>query len=122
MRAKHTTGMGKEHEEAVVEAYSWANSARSKSSGASMHDPIDVTTDVSVVECEATEAKSYTLKLSFWQEIVEKQHSGRMPMLAVRFRDPITKKHTDLAVLELSELSALQEEVEAYREEAILRS
>jgi hypothetical protein len=60
VRAKSTSAMGKEHEEHVVKAFEWANARRSRSSGASFHDPIDVTTEVSVIECEATEKKSRT--------------------------------------------------------------
>lgn len=119
MRAKSTTSMGKEHEEHVVEVYKWADAKRSKSSGASFHDPIDVTTEVSVIECEATEAKSYRLKLEFWEEIFAKQHSGKVPMLAIRFRDPVSGKHTDLAVMDLLEASAMQEELEAYRDDSV---
>lgn len=121
MRAKSTSSMGKEHEEHVVEVYGWANARRSKSSGASFHDPIDVTTEVSVIECEATEGKSYRLTLDFWNEVIGKQHSGKTPSLAIRFRDPITGKHTDLGVVSLNELSAMQEELEAYRDDSVKR-
>lgn len=121
MRARSTSGMGKEHEEAVVEAYEWANAWRSRSSGGSFHAPIDVTTDVSVIECEATESKSYRLTLDFWNEIVQKQHSGKLPRLAIRFRDPTSGKHVDLVVMELRDASALEEELEVYRNEAITR-
>ena len=111
--------MGKEHEEHVVDVYSWANAKRSKSSGASFHDPIDVTTDVSVIECEATEAKTYRISIDLWNEVVEKQHTGKTPMLAIRFRNAQGGQHLDLAVVDLDELSALQEEVEAYRDGAL---
>jgi hypothetical protein len=114
--------MGKEHEEAVVEAFAWANARRSKSSGASFHDPIDVTTEVTVTECEATEGKSYSLKLSFWEEIVSKQHSGKMPSLAVRFRDTTGDKHIDLFVMSLADASALLEELEVYRNDSLERT
>lgn len=121
MQAKHSSGMGKEHEEHVVNEFAWANAWRSRSSGASFNAPIDVTTDVSVIECEATENKSYSLKLSFWDEIVQKQHSGKLPMLAIRFRDAQNGKHTDLLILDLGEGSALLEEVEVYRDNAVNR-
>lgn len=121
MRAKSTTGLGKEHEEYVVKVYEWAGAWRSRSSGASFHAPIDVTTDVSVIECEATEAKSYRLTLDFWKEVFEKQHSGKTPSLAIRLKDPQTNEAVDLAVVDLHELSALQEEVEAYRNQAVQR-
>jgi hypothetical protein len=118
MRAKSTTAMGREHEEHVVEVFDWAAGNRSRSSGASFHDPVDVTTEVSVIECEATEAKSYSLKLSFWKEVFNKQHTGKIPMLAVRFRDPTGGRNTDLAVIDLQELSAIMEELEVYRFES----
>lgn len=119
MRPKSTSGMGKEHEEDVVDIFSWANGRRSRSSGASFHDPIDVTTDVSVIECEATGNASYKLKLSFWDEVFQKQHSGKLPMLAIRFRDATSDKRTDLGVIDLHELSAILEELEVYRNDAI---
>lgn len=121
MKAKHTTGMGKEHEEHVVTEFAWANASRSRSSGASFHDPVDITCDVAVIECEATENKSYSLKLSFWDEVVQKQHSGKMPALAIRFRDAQNSNHTDLAVISLSDLSAMLEELEVYRDKAVER-
>lgn len=113
--------MGKDHEEEIVKIFSWANARRSRSSGASFHDPIDVTSDVLVTECEATEKKSYSLKLSFWQEIVQKQHSGKLPSLAVRFLERDKQKTTDLMLVEASQLSAILEELEAYRNEALER-
>lgn len=121
MRAKSTTAMGKEHEEAVVQKFAWANARRSRSSGASFHDPIDVTTEVTVTECEATEGQSYSLKKSFWKEIVGKQHSGKIPTLAIRFRDATGDKHLDLFVMSLSDGSALLEELEAYRNDSLRR-
>lgn len=120
MRAKHTTGMGKEHEDHVAQVYAWASGHRSPSSGASQGDA-DIVTEVSVIECEATENQSYSLKRSFWEEVVGKQHSGKAPRLAIRFRDTTGRKHLDLAVISLDDLAALEEEVEAYRNEAIER-
>lgn len=116
---KSTTAMGREHEDYVVKVYDWADATRSRSSGASFHDPVDVTTEVSVIECECTDNKSYRLTLDFWNEVVQKQHTGKTPMLAIRFRDPVDGKHTDLAVIDLVELSALHEELEIYRDEAV---
>lgn len=120
-RAKSTSAMGKEHEDAVVEAFAWANARRSRSSGASFHDPIDVTSEVTVTECEATEAKSYSIKKALWDEVVSKQHSGKMPSLAIRFRDTTGGKPTDLFIMSLSEASALLEELEAYRDDSLKR-
>ena len=121
IRPLSTSQMGKEHEEYIVEVFSWANGRRSRSSGASFHDPVDVTSDVFVTECEATEKKSYSLKLDFWQEIVQKQHSGKLPSLAIRFLERDKQKTTDLMIVEAEQLSAIMEELEAYRNEAIER-
>jgi hypothetical protein len=122
MRSKSTTSMGREHEEAIVELFEWDNAWRSKSSGASMHAPIDVTTDSLVIECEATEAVSYRLKLDFWKEVVSKQHTGKLPSLAVRFRDPTSNKHTDLVVMNAHDLTAILEELEVYRSKVLERT
>jgi hypothetical protein len=119
MRAKSTTSQGKEHEEFIVDLFEWANAWRSKSSGSSFHAPVDVTTDVSVIECESTEAKSYRLTLDFWREVERKQHTGKLPMLAVRFRDPANGKHVDLLVLNAHDGTTLLEEVEAYRDDSV---
>ncbi len=121
IRPLSTSQMGKEHEEYIVEAFAWANGRRSRSSGASFHDPIDVTSDVLVTECEATEKKSYSLKLSFWEEIVQKQHSGKAPSLAIRFLERDKQKSTDLMVVEAEYLSSLLEELEAHRNLALER-
>lgn len=118
MNVKSTTAMGKEHEEAIVDLLSWDNAKRSRSSGASFHDPVDVTSDSLVVECEATEAKSYRLTLDFWDEVVKKQHTGKWPALAVRFRDP-HGKDVDLMVMSAEDISGLLEEVEAYRKDSL---
>jgi len=121
IRPLSTSQMGKEHEEKIVKIWGWANAHRSRSSGASFHDPVDVTSDVAVTECEATEKKSYSLKLEFWEEIVQKQHSGKFPSLAIRFLERDKQKTTDLMVVDAEMLSALVEEVEAYRDEALRR-
>lgn len=115
-----TTAMGKEHEEHIVSLLSWDNARRSKSSGASFHDPIDVTSDSLVVECEATENKSYSLKRSFWEEVIKKQHSGKLPALAIRFREA-QGTNEDLMIMRAADISALLEEVEAYRLDALNR-
>ena len=121
IRPLSTSQMGKEHEEHIVKLFEWANGRRSRSSGASFHDPVDVTTDVTVTECEATEKKSYSLKLSFWEEIKQKQHSGKLPSLAIRFLERDKQKTTDLVIMEAETVSAMLEELEAYRNEAIAR-
>jgi hypothetical protein len=117
-----STQMAIDHENEIVDIFKWANGRRSKSSGASFHDPVDVTTDVTVTECEATQNKSYSLKLTFWEEIVKKQHSGKIPTLAVRFLERDKQKSTDLMIIDAAELSLMFEELEYYRNEAIKRA
>jgi len=118
-KAKSTTGMGKEHEEAIVKIFSWDNAHRSKSSGASFHDRADVTSNNMVIECEATENKSYSITLENWNEVLEKAHSGKHPGWAIRFRDIEHGKHTDLILMSAHDVSELLEEVETYREMAV---
>jgi hypothetical protein len=117
--AKSTTGMGKEHEEYIVSLLEWDSARRSRSSGASFHDPIDITSDGLVMECEATENKSYSLKLDFWNEVTSKAHTGKLPALGIRFRDTVNDKHTDLIVMEAHDVAQMLEELEAYRSEAL---
>lgn len=120
-RAKSSTAMGREHEERIVKIFDWDNAYRSRSSGASFHDPVDVTSDNFVIECEATEAESYRFKLKSWFEVRGKQHSGKRPMWAVEFRDIDHGKHLDLVMMDANDVSELMEELEAYRKEALER-
>lgn len=119
MKASSTTAMGREHEQTVVEKFAWANAVRSTTSGASSTQPVDVTSDVMVMECEATDAQSYRLTLKFWREVFQKQQMDKTPMLGVRFRDGGTGRHTDLVVMSLADASAIMEELEAHRNVAI---
>jgi hypothetical protein len=114
--------MGGEHENAIVKLFEWDHARRSRSSGASFHDPVDVTSDSLVIECEATENKSYSLKRSFWEEVKNKQYNAKMPALAVRFRDTSGNNHEDLMIISAHDLTSIMEELEAYRLEAIDRS
>src|SRR5258708_5739841 len=112
MRSKTTTSMSKEHESAVADLFSWENGRRSRSSGANPADNVDVQTDSLVIECEATEAKSYRLRLDFWEEVVSKQHTGKLPALAIRFRDPTGGKPVDLIVMDANDISGERETLE----------
>lgn len=116
-----TTTMGKEHEEDIVKLLAWDKAHRSKSSGASFHDPVDITSDSLVIECECTDADSYRLTKAFWQEVMGKQHTGKQPALSIRFRDAVHGKHLDLIVVSADDFSAQQEELETYRTMALDR-
>lgn len=121
LQAKSTTSKAKEHEEFVEKMYEWDHAKRSRSSGASFHDPVDVTSDSLVIECEYTENDSYRLKRSFWEEVVKKQYNGKQPTLAIRFREKFSEGHDDLIVMSLHDHTAIMEELEAYRAEALQR-
>jgi hypothetical protein len=113
--------MGREHEEDIVKEFEWDKAHRSRSSGASYHDPVDITTESLVIECECTDSDSYRLTKAFWNEVRGKQHTGKMPALAIRFRDAVHGKHTDLMAISAEDLSSLMEEVETYRTMALER-
>jgi hypothetical protein len=102
-KAKTTREVSDEHEEHLVEKFSRWNARRSPSSGASFSDPNDVTCDIHVIECKATEGKSISFKLDDWLKIRKKAYDGRTPGMALRFRDPYNGKHIDLMVVELDE-------------------
>jgi hypothetical protein len=118
-KAKNTTTIGREHEDYITSIFDWDSAGRSRSSGASFHDPADITSDNLVIECEATEAASYRLTLEFWREALGKAHTGKLPALAVRFRDSDRGRHTDLVVMDAHDISMILEELEAYRTAAI---
>jgi hypothetical protein len=106
MRSKSTSAQGKEHEEYVELVFEWDDAKRSRSSGASFHDPIDITSDHFVIECESTEkGGGYAKLFHLWKEVQEKQHSGRRPALAIRFRDVQNGHHLDLLVTDLHDAS-----------------
>ena len=54
-----TTSMGREHEEHIAGLFEWDSAKRSRSSGASPSDPIDITSQSLVVECECTDSDSW---------------------------------------------------------------
>lgn len=101
MKSQTTRALSDPHEKFLEEVY--PGGRRSKSSGASYHDPPDVTTDDHVIEAKATEKKSISIKLEDWDGIRKKATNGRTPRLAIRFKDPYTNKITDLVLMEVSE-------------------
>ena len=110
IQAKSTTAMGREFEEDLVKHLKFDNARRSKSSGASFHDPIDITSDHFVIEAEATEKKSYSVKVSFWEEIRLKAHSGKKPLIAFRFRNTENpRKSIDLIAMDKNDFIELME-------------
>jgi len=112
--------MGKEHEEYLEGLFEWDGARRSRSSGSSSHDPVDITSNGLVIEAEATEAKSYGLKLEFWREVQRKAHTGKLPSLGIRFRDAEEGRHTDLMIMDAHDVAMILEELETYRTEALV--
>lgn len=122
MIAKNTRQISNEHEQFVTDLFSFNNSRRSRSSGAAWQDNVDVVTDGFVIECEATEGKSISVKKRLWQEVKSKIYGGKRPLIALRFRDPYDKLKTiDLIAVEAADYAADQEELETYRLQSITR-
>jgi hypothetical protein len=93
----------------VVKQLARWNARRSSNSGAVANDPNDVTSDLHIVECKATEGKSISVKLDDWIKNRKKQYAGRTPAMAFRFRDPHTDQHLDLIMIELDEYVYMRE-------------
>jgi len=106
-RPKTTTAKAEEHENYVAEIFEFDNGRRSPSSGAMWNDDTDVVTDSMVIECEYTEAASYRLERSLFEEAKGKIKRGRMPGVAIRFRDKFSDKHIDLLVIDLNDQAEL---------------
>lgn len=112
MEAKSTTDMGREYELDLVEHLKFDNARRSKSSGASFHDNIDITSDHFVIEAEATEKKSYSVKIDFWEEIRQKAHNNKKPLIAFRFRNTNNpRKSIDLIAMDKNDFIELMEKI-----------
>jgi len=112
MEAKSTTAMGREYEEDLVGHLAFDNAKRSKSSGASFHDNIDITTEHFVIEAESTEKKSYSVKVSFWEEVRAKAYNNKKPLIAFRFRDVKNpRKSVDLIAMDKNDFIELMEKL-----------
>jgi hypothetical protein len=111
-KAKNTRELSNAHEEFLADTL--PGGRRSKTSGASWHDPVDVTTDYHVIEAKATENKSITLKLEDWEGIRKKAHGGKIPAMALRFKDPYSMKVIDLLVIEVADELELLEKAWKY--------
>ena len=107
MRIKNPSDIGKEFELYVENFLSDDNAKRSRSSGASLAYPIDIVSDHLVIECEATANKSYSLKKEFWEEVRGKAYDGKMPILAVRFRNDPEYRSYNLVVIDLNNFEEL---------------
>ena len=111
-KAKNTKELSNAHEQFLVDTYPEGH--RSKSSGASWHDPIDVTTKYHVIEAKCTEGESISIKKSTWEDIRKRAHDGKDPAIALRFKDPYSNKTIDLIVLEVSDELDIREQAELY--------
>lgn len=98
-----------DHESHIAKELSFDNSRRSPSSGAKKHDPIDVTSDHLVIECEFTHKKSYSFSKDLWVEARMKAFNSKRPVIAFQFKDPNPRHQYDLVVLELDFFKELLE-------------
>lgn len=114
-RAKSTTEQGREHEEAMVRLLDFDSARRSRSSGASWNDNTDVVSDSAAIECESTNAVSYTLTLDFWREVVAKSTADRIPLLGIQFRNVDQKKNVNLIAMSADDFAELLEELKELR-------
>jgi hypothetical protein len=110
-RPKSTTAQGREHEEAMVDLFSFDEARRSNSSGARWNDNTDVVGRSFAMECESTNAASYFLKLKFWNEIVSKSTAIRIPLLGIEFRDIDKRKTTQLVVSSADDFAVMLEDL-----------
>lgn len=102
-KSRTTRQVSDEHENFLVKRFADWNARRSPSSGAMPNDPIDVTSDLHVIEAKATEGKSISVKLDDWLKNRAKAYNGRRPAMAFRFRDPYNGKHIDLFLVEVED-------------------
>lgn len=101
-----------EHENYIAKLLGRWNGRRSSSSGAMYNDPNDVTSDLHVIECKATEGQSITLKLDDWLKTRAKAYNGKSPAMAIRFKDFWSGQTVDLIIEEADEWVAKLEELE----------
>lgn len=106
-KTKTTRELSDAHESFLAEIY--PGGRRSPSSGATWNDPVDVTTDYHVIEAKATEGESISLKKSDWLAISDKAKGGKIPAMALRFKDPYSMKTIDLICLSVDDELELRE-------------
>lgn len=108
-KAKSTTEQGRDHEDYMANLMSFDAGRRSLSSGASWSDRTDVVGVHFAMECESTSNQSYSLRLGFWREVVEKSTADRIPTLGIQFRNIDTKRNTNLVVMSADDFAELME-------------
>lgn len=60
----------------------------------------DVTADFCEVECKLTAKESFSIKLSDWYKLVDKCHTGKIPMMVIEFEG----RKLSLAAIPLEDL------------------
>jgi Holliday junction resolvase len=77
-----------DHEDHIAKLF---DGRRSPSSGASVTDPGDVSTDKYLIECKATRSETKPVYLQQFEKIArEAWEHGKEPMLALRFYQPLS--------------------------------
>lgn len=110
MRPRSTTELARIHEHYIADLF---GGKRSAASGSKAHSPIDVTTPDYVIECEATESKSLSVKLATWLEVRGKVYDGKVPIYALRFAPPGLRP-TDLIALDPDDFLEIKEKADRY--------
>ena len=90
---------------------------RTKASGGAKHDPGDVVSVYYLTECKVTRNGSISVSKYTWDKIRNETHSGRDPLMALRFVDENDKSTHDLFVIDKNDLVELLEESFYYRNE-----
>ena len=89
---------------------------RTKASGAAKHDPGDVVAEDWLVECKLTRAKTISVKKNDWDKIRDECHTGRSPLMALRFIDENDKPTQDLVVIDRNDFLEMLEIWRMYNE------
>jgi hypothetical protein len=114
MRAKSTTQQGRDHEQAMEKLFRFLGARRSKSSGSQWNDNVDISSESFVMECESTAQASYSLKRTFWEEVVSKSTWDKIPTLGIEFRDLDPRKTVQLIVMDANDVASMLERLKEY--------
>lgn len=79
---------------------------RTRASGASKHDQGDVITLNEVIEAKVTRNGSISVDKATWEKIRNEAHTGRKPLMALRFVDENDNPIYDLIVQEINDYVA----------------
>lgn len=79
------------------------NGRRTRASGASSHDPGDVITPIEMIEAKVTRGKSISVTKDMWEKIRNEAHTGRKPLIALRWVGENDRPLFDLIVTDVND-------------------